>query len=473
MVSLRPQQIEQLTYYIAQKKCMDLSDPATGKTPPVCVNQLRRWQEGMATVWVQPKQLMPKNKRELVRFTGLDPDQICILDGSPKQIEKMLARTDVAIWLMGPERFRRSWTQLPENARRALDVDEFHLCFAGSDSKRTQEFYKFMARAEECVFMTGTLIHGRIDTVFPAIHAIEPRYYAGYESFLRHHAYLDEYGKPFAWKNHERIALILAKHAIRYTFEATYGAESKVVLGETAFMAPKQRKIYDEFLRTLTVDLGESFIDGSESAQKLLVGRKIMEVPFSLVDPRGKEFPRVDLLEGANTGKEDLLEVHFADHARTGMPIVVFSMFQRQQDRIAEHARNHGMTAAVMNGNTSPKRKDEIDQAFVRGEIQVLSVSPQVASAGFNWQYWGEKEVDHFVFASLDYMDTNFLQAYRRGMRGARKTPLRITVLQYENSMDSDVFDIIERKSKDANKIDTSRKIYSFNKLDPDLPLVA
>lgn len=469
-VALRTEQIAQLTFYIAQKKCMDLSDPGTGKTPPVVVNQLRRYQsDGLATIWVQPKSLMKKNRREIMRFTGLDEEQLVIYDGTPDKLKKLRQKDDAVVWLMGPERFRRSWRELPENAHYAMDVDEFHKCFAGHDSQRTLAFYDYMSRAQECVFMTGTLIHGRIDTVFPAIHAIQPRYYAGYNSFMAHHAFMDAYGRPFAWKNHDRIARILARHSIRFTFEQVYGPEAKVIIPEVADMSSKQREVYNEFLKTLTVDLGEAILDGSMGAQELLVGRKIMEIPFALADPRGKEFPRIDLLNGALTGKEELIDNHLADHARAGTPVVIFGMFQRQQERIAELMRKHGMSAAVVNGNTSDKRRDEIDLAFQRGEIQGLSVSPEVASFGFNWQFWGEKEVDHFIFASMDYMDTNFLQAYRRGIRGKRKTPLRITILQYLNSMDSRVFDILEKKSKDANKIDPTRQVYRFNQLAQEL----
>lgn len=461
---LRDYQVADLAFYYAEGKCLNLSDPGTGKTASVVVKQGDRWRSGgMSTVWSQPKSLLKKNKDEIHMFNpDLHDDEVVIFDGT--NVKRHGGRKDVAIWLMGPERFKRSMKTLPSNIG-AHDVDELHMCYGGANSARAQAYMAYHRHMDEGVVMTGTLIHGRIDTVFPAIHAIEPRYYPGYEGFLRHHAYMDEYGRPFAWKNHDRIAQILARHGIRHTFEEIYGQESKVILPEDADMSPRQAQAYADFLQTLTIDLGESIIDGSAAPMTILRGRQIMETAFAMKDPRGDEFPRVDLLDGTLAGKEELLQLHFADHARTGEPVVVFAAFVAQQNRIRDLAEAAGLRAAIMNGTTSAAQRAAIDEAFRRGELDCLVCTPQVAAFGYNWQFWGPNqiEVDHCIFASMDYMDTNFLQAYRRFIRGQRRRPLRITILRYRNSMDQRVFEIIKQKSKDANKIDATRQVYTFN----------
>lgn len=463
--TLREYQIADLAFYYMNPKCLNLSDPGTGKTASVVVKQGDRWRShGMATVWSQPKSLLQKNKDEILEFNpDLHPDEVIIFDGN--NVKKHQGRTDVAVWLMGPDRFRRSYKQLPSNVG-AHDVDEFHMCFAGYESARTKAYIDFHhGQAVEGVAMTGTLVHGRIDTVYPAIHAIEPRYYNGYMSFMRYHAYLDEYDRPIAWKNHDRIAAILGKHGIRRTFDEVYGAEAKVIIPEDADMGPKQRAEYESFMRTLTIDLGDAIIDGSAAPMVLLRARQIMETPFVMKDPRGEEFGTVDLLDGGMTGKEELLEVHFTDHARTGKPVVVFASFVAQQVRALELATKCGLRAALLNGSVSARQRAVIDEQFRRGELDCLICTPQVAAFGYNWQYWGpdQQEVEHCIFASMDYMDTNFLQAYRRFIRGQRKTPLRISILRYRNSMDQRVFDILKKKSQDANKVDPTRAVYSFN----------
>lgn len=463
---LRDYQVADLAFYFAEGKCMNLSDPGTGKTASVVVKQGDRWRtDKMSSVWSQPKSLLKKNKDEIHMFNpDLDDDEVIIFDGP--NVKKHGGRTDVAVWLMGPERFKRSFVErkLASNIG-AHDVDEFHMCFGGAESARAQAYMQYHQDLDEGIVMTGTLVHGRIDTVFPAIHAIEPRYYPGYQGFLGHHAYLDEYGRPFAWKNHDRIAQILGRHAIRHTFEEVYGAESKVILPEDADMSPRQRRQYDDFMNTLTIDLGEAIIDGSAAPMTILRARQIMETAFAMKDPRGDDFPVVDLLDGTLAGKEELLEMHFADHARSGEPVVVFASFVQQQNRIFQLAEKAGLRCAIMNGTVSARQRSLIDEAFRRGELDCLVCTPMVAAFGYNWQFWGPNqiEVDHCIFASMDYMDTNFLQAYRRFIRGKRQRPLRISILRYRRSMDQRVFEIIKQKSKDANKVDPTRQIYAFN----------
>jgi hypothetical protein len=461
---LRDYQVADLACYYAQPKIMNLSDPGTGKTASVVVKQGDRWRsDGMSTVWSQPKSLLKKNKDEIHMFNpDLHDDEVVIFDGT--NVKRHAGRKDVAVWLMGPDRFKRSYKDLPSNVG-AHDVDEFHMAYAGWTSARTQAYIDFHRHIDEGIVMTGTLIHGRIDTVYPAIHAIEPRYYSGYTGFMAHHAYMDEYGRPFAWKNHDRIAHILGKHGIRHTFEEVYGPEAKVILPEDADMSLNQRRAYDDFMRTLTIDLGDAIIDGSAAPMVVLRARQIMETAFAMRDPRGPEFPLVDLLGGTLAGKEELLEMHFADHARTKTPVVIFASFVEQQKRIIELGLKHGLRMGLMNGRVSAKQRADIDEAFRRGELDGLVCTPMVAAFGYNWQFWGpnQMEVDHCIFASMDYMDTNFLQAYRRFIRGKRQKPLRISILRYRNSMDQRVFDILKQKSKDANKVDPTRQVYSFN----------
>jgi hypothetical protein len=63
------------------------------------------------------------------------------------------------------------------------------------------------------------------------------------------------------------------------------------------------------------------------------------------------------------------------------------------------------------------------------------------------------------VFVSLDYQDDSFTQAYKRGIRGVRDTPLLVKVLMYENSIDYRIFQIVQRKSEDNHQVDETKEI--------------
>lgn len=481
-LKLRTDQIASLAFAIANPLSLNLSDPGTGKTPPTCVNQFRRSQDGAGrTIWVQPKQLMPKNVIEITRFTPWSEKDVAIIDGTPAQVDRAM-RKNPQVMLMGPDRFKHMMKagQIPRDVR-CLDVDEFHMCFGGAGSGpqgapsgRTEAFYRFMDHAKEGVFLTGTLVNGRLDTAFPAIHAVEPRYYPfGYQQFLGAHAVLDGFSRPIAWHGHEKIREILGRHAIRFTFESVFGKQEVVREVQWFALNPKQRQIYETFEREAMYELEKFMIDGTLPGVATTRARQIMEHPNEFPDLRDPDkLPRVDITPGERPAKLDGLEIHFEDHKRLGTPVIVFAAYKAQMRQIAALATSMGLRAAVMNGDSSPKEKDRIDKSFMAGLIDVLVVSPPVASVGFNWQDWAKLEVDHVIFASLTYKDSDFIQGYRRTIRRKRLRPLRVTTFGCLNTVDIRLMSILERKSRDAWLVDPTQELLKFISHE-ELPMAA
>jgi hypothetical protein len=478
LFKLRTDQLARLAHVISpgNEKTMDLSDPGTGKTPVAAVNHWRRMAEsGMQTVWVQPKALMPKNVHEILRFTPFTEKDVAILDGTTAKVDKAM-RSKPAVLLMGPDRFKRVASQLPAEYG-ALDVDEFHMCFGGAGgrmvngwpapSARVEAFYEHMKGVKQSVFMTGTIINGRLDTAFPAIHAIEPNYYPfGYEDFLRTHAYVDEYGKPFAWHDHQRLSQIFGRHAVRVTFEEIFGKQEVVFQTEWLAMNAKQLEIYKQFEDQAYLELENFMIDGTMPGTACIRARQIMEHPNYFPDLRDPHLPRVDIMPGERPAKLDALEIHFEDHKRLGTPVIVFAALVPAMEQIAELARSMGLRVApIMNGDASPKQKKEADEGFRAGRYDVLVGSAPVCGIGFNWQFWGPQmqETDHVIFSSLSYQDSDFIQGYRRTVRQKRTKPLRVTTQAYFKSVDGRVMTIIERKSRDAHLVDPTRELVTFD----------
>ena len=473
-VSLRLDQVADLGFYIQQKKCMNLSDPGTGKTPSVVVNQYRRLQDGMKTAWVQPKALIDKNVQEIIRFTGLREKDIAVVDGTPAQIQRALL-SDAGIYLLGPDRLKKTYGALHEQGVKALDVDEIHMCFGGATSARTVAFFELMRFMDECVLMSGTLVNGRLDTAYPAIQAIEPRYYPfGYDQFMGAHAYLDEYNRPIAWHGHSRIGEICGRHGIRRTFESIFGKQEVVFETQWVSMHPEQRRLFDKFRDEAFLELEKFMIDGTLPGVAMTRARQLMEHPNLFPDLTDPKAPRVNLIGAERPAKEQALEIHFEDHKRLGTPVIVFAFYVPQQRRIVELAQSMGLRAAMMNGECTRAEKKAVDEQFRAGLLDVIVISPAVGSVGFNWQFWGplQIEVDHVIFASLGFMDSDFAQGFRRAIRQARLKALRVTTLAYYDSTDLRMMGILIRKSKDANLVDPTRDVISFDS-HGDLPLAA
>lgn len=457
---IRDYQLADLVFYCQHPKAINASDPGTGKTVGVCINQYRRATHDVGrTIWVQPKSLLKKNKRELLRFTNFTDSQVQIIDGTKAQVDKAMA-ADPAVLLMGPDRFKLMAHQIPA-AYNCLDVDEIHMAYGGATSGRTAAFLNH--RTKECVMMSGTLINGKLSTAWPAFHKIEPRYYPmGIESFMNHHAVYDDYGKVLFWKNHHKLAAILGKHGIRRTFKSIFGEQEVVIQVEEVDLTPKQRARYDEFEQKALIELDDVIIDGLEGGATQRA-RQIMDHPRHFHDPR-EEGRTVDIVDGELTAKEEALLVHLEDHKRLGTPLIIFASLRPQQKELLRIVREAGLTACLIDSETSSKKRGELDEAFVAGEYQVMIGSSQIASVGFNWQHWGPNriEVEHVLFASTNYMDGDFGQAFKRAIRSTRLQPLRVTVQRYVDTIEHKIHSIICRKSRDAHRVDPDRDVFSF-----------
>lgn len=464
MKKLRDYQIADLAFYIRARRCANLSDPGTGKTPSVCVYMYWLWKEKQKrSFWVMPKSLLKKNRQELLDFSHFKDEDVVIFDGTPKQREQILATSKAKVWLMGFRRFADDWPKLLERHPDfdALIVDEIHMGFGGAESNQTAQMWASMKRLNHFLAMTGTLVNGKLDSAYPTIKVIEPGYYATHESFLNNHAITDFYGKLCGWKNHARLGRILDKHAIRRSFESVYGKNEVVTNVELVPMGTKQRKIYDQFKKQAMLDLGDRFMssDGLEAVQVIRL-RQIMAHPENVTlpikwDDDGKPvaFKAYNLLgKGEITGKDERLLIHLADHKNTGAPLVIFAAMQKEIDRIAELCRKQGFRVGKIHGGVSTKERASVDEGFRAGTVDIVVASPQTASIGFNWGH-----VDHIIFASIDYQDANYIQARRRAERGVREKPLLITVLEYEKSVDQAIFAIVQRKSQDAVKVDPTQ----------------
>ena len=423
---LRDYQVADLAFLIANPRALILHDPGGGKTPPVCVWLYWQWSHRQKrSLWVMPKSLLKKNRDELLRFTHFTPGDVEIISRDVKGDPKVL--------LMTPARFRMDWWPLYQRFPDidAIAADETHLYWTTHNSAGSLALERAMKRISSFVGMTGTLISGRYSSAYPLIRILNPRYYLSYANFLATHAVLDDHDRPIAWHSPEKLINILARHSIRRSFESIYGPAAVVQQVELCEMNPKQRELYSQFEELAILELEDSTLTSSNSAIHALRCRQIMGHPETFG------------LKVGVTGKDERLDMHLADHQNTGAPLVIFAAFVAEQERILRMVRARGMTAELLNGSVPTAKRAKIDEDFRAGRVQVLVGSAPVAGVGFNWQH-----CSHVIFASLDYQDANVTQSMWRFLRGVRTTPLLVTFLEYERSIDQRIMRIIEGKSK-------------------------
>jgi hypothetical protein len=229
-------------------------------------------------------------------------------------------------------------------------------------------------------------------------------------------------------------------------------------------MTQTQRELFDELREVAMVELEQCVIDGTMPGVNLIRARQIMEHPERFPDPRDPK-SQIDLLKGEVNAKLQSIEVHLNNHARTKKPLVIFAAFEPQQKMLYDFVKSRGLSVAILDRDKSTTQRDKIDQGFRAGAYQVLICSPPIAGVGYNWQFWGPSqiEVEHVIFASLTYLDTDYLQAMRRFVRQNRKTNLLVTILAYIDSIDQRLFELYTKKSTHANKVDPTREIIQIS----------
>jgi len=324
-------------------------------------------------------------------------------------------------------------------------VDELHMGYGGLESAQTKSFYQMNNHCSRFVGMTGTLINGRWDSAFPAIHVIEPRYYGDYLGFVYDHcAVMDDYGRIKVWKNGDKLRAILKEHSIARTFEEVYGKEPVVFYTENLEIDEDMRSAYDEFHDAAMLELqDESIIEGSNPGVAVIRARQIINHPQTML--KG--------YENKLTPKDERIQVHLAEGHKT----LIFATLVPEQERMKKLAEDMGLRVGLINNNTSVKERDRIDQAAQNGELDVIIASGPTVAVGYNWEMF-----DLIIFASVDYMDTNVTQGYRRASRGTRTYDLRVIFLRYVNTVDEQVYGIVHKKSKSANEVDPNRPIFYF-----------
>jgi hypothetical protein len=456
-LALRPHQIDDLGFYINNERWMNLSDPGTGKTPSVCVYiEYLAKHKDCITLWSMPKGLLVKNKDELHEFTNLKDDEVIIIDGTPKQRQKQMESPNAKVFLMGFKRFADDWKTLKDLHPKVNChlIDEVHMGFKTADSQRTKSLFRAMRKLKYFGVMSGTLIDGRLDSCYPTIHIIEPRYYVSHYNFTMQHGIFDENGQIIMWTGHDKIGRIFLRHGIRRTFAEVYGKEDPVIQTDWCEMTPKQQKAYDDFERDAMLELDDylesienDVLEGFEPGVKSIRSRQIMAHPetFGIIK------------EGELTGKDERLVVHLEDHKNNGEPLLIYSVLQPEQDRIYKLCQKMGFRVGLINGTVSAKKRSEIDKAFRKGDLDIVVASPETTAVGYNWRH-----LNHIIFASIDYKNTNFVQGYRRAIREKRDRALLVTVLGYKCKVERGVFRIVNAKSRLLNKVDSTYEILTI-----------
>jgi hypothetical protein len=365
---------------------------------------------------------------------------------TPVVVKDLIAASDAKVFIVSFAFLREHWNHLL-TCHPDIDlflVDELHLGYKRPDSAQAQSFFFINRHVENFVGMTGSLIDGQLDDAYASIAVIEPRYYGSHAGFLEQHAgFTDNYGRVLVWHNEQKVTDILNRHSVQVTFDEVYGKEDVVFFHELVDVGPLCREQYDKFHEQAMLELEDGrFLDGTMPGPATIRARQILAHPETM-----------GLAKGEVTGKDQRIQIFAAEKQK----MLIFAALKPEQIRIAAMLNELGVRAAYMNSDVPFTKRQQIDLAFREGRLDAIVASGPTAGVGWDWEM-----ADHVIYASVDYQDTSFIQAYRRASRGTRTKTLRVTSLEYEDTIDRRQYDILAAKSVLANKVDPSRPVLRF-----------
>lgn len=434
-IQARPYQVEDLSTLITNPRTGLFHDPGGGKTYIAALfTQYIYEATKERIVWTQPGGIIAKNKRDILASTNFTSEEVALVQGTKSQRMEMYNNPSVKVFLMTGVGYANEWEFLPADVRHSVH-DEIHLYYTTHNAARTQNWYRACKNKKAIVPMTGTIIKGRLDSAYPVCHVLAPWAYGNDRAFVQHHAWFDENGRVIGWKNHDRLKEVLKRIGIFRSFKSIYGEEEKVIQVQVCQLSDKVRSLYKKLEESGLIELQDEFVDAGNPAVSAMRARQLLSCP-----------EQFEIIE--KTEKDEALLVDIEDHIKSGEPLAIFAVFTKEQERIVKLIQSLGQEAGLINGTVSNVRRQELDQRFVQGKLQFMVASPPTAGIGFNWSHLNE-----MIFASVDYTDDSFIQAYRRGIRGIRSQPLRIKILKYEDTIEQRILEIIDRKSRDHHLI--------------------
>lgn len=322
-----------------------------------------------------------------------------------------------------------------------LIADETHLYWSSAKAKRTQFILAQCRKIPRNIWLTGTVIRGRLDSAFPVIQMIEPRYYGNHQTFMSQHSVQDSFtGEVIGWCNEAKINAILKIHSVNYLFRDVYGDPDYIYLPTHVDIDSKHYKAYKEFEEFANLELDDdSILYATEAGVQTIRCRQILGCPEVLG------------LKITDYGKDDWIFENLlnGDYNK----IVLFSAMQGEQVRLVRKIGERGFKVGLINGTVDGNKRGQIDKAFREGDLQVIVASPATAGVGLNWH-----NCEAAAFVSIDYMDDNLTQATFRFIRGKRDKTIPIYLLKYKNTIEDKIYGIIYQKSLLASKADSSRK---------------
>lgn len=270
---------------------------------------------------------------------------------------------------------------LAEFNKMGFDIaifDEAHY-MKNYKSQRTKACLKLNAGRN--FLLTGTPLLNHVNELWPLLHKIDPAGYPKYWGFLTRYAVFGGYKNKqiIGVKNEKELTERLQAVMVRRMKADVLDLPDVQIIQRKVDLAPEQRKIYDELIENLTVEIGDDVQEIENALTKFLRLKQICgtTLPFTGHDVSSK----LDL------AIEDAIEILTPYRGNEAPKLVVFSQFRDVMEAFAnrlDKAASHIDIWEIHGDVKTHLRQGVVKEWSAHDGPAVIVCNPVVAGVGLN-----------------------------------------------------------------------------------------
>ena len=337
------------------------------------------------------------------KWDDLNRLKIAMLHGEDKE---KAYNSDADIFLINPEGL--PWLAAKKKHNFDMLVVDESTKFKTTNSQRFKLLKTMLPAFRRRYILTGTPAPNGLMDIFGQIFILDLG--AALGSFITH--YRNTYFYPtgfggYDWKLQEgaekriqeRIKPLTLRLEAKDHLELPQLIESTITLQ----LPPKLRKLYKEMEQDLFATLRKGDVSAANAA---VASMKCCQIANGGIFDEGGKIHQLHMIK-AEAVAERIEELQ-------GMPALVAYEFEHDLLRLQQVL---GKKTPYIGGGVTPKRSQEIEQAWNRGDIPVLLAQPASISHGLNLQNAGNRVLWHSLIWNFENYDQFNKRVLRQGSK--------------------------------------------------------
>jgi SNF2 family DNA or RNA helicase len=317
-------------------------------------------------------------------------------------------------------------------------------------AKRTKAVLKIAQRATRRVILSGTpVLQGPLDLYTQIKFLNKEIFPENYYAFQHKYAVMGgfENKQIVKYKNLEHLtARIKNRVQSRKKEEVAPDLPEKIYVTRVVRLSEKERKNYDMIKKAALMELPSGkFVPIANALAKIT---KLTQAAggffYNEVHTMDESKPKKEAIEIGSSKRNEVVELLTTGELK-GIPTIVWSVMRHELKSLSEELVKAGLNVASEQEDGSYRAAGN---AFIRGDADVLVANPMALGYGMNLQ-----RATAMIFVSNSYRYGDRAQAEARAHRIGQLFPVTIIDLIAENTIDSKILKIVNKKGSMAGMI--------------------